>query len=51
VLGKITPAAMLFVQCRDGLSHHPNESVKAEDVAVAFEVMNVFLKLLAEKHA
>lgn len=50
VLGKITPAAMLFVQCRDGLSHHPNESVKVEDVAVAFEVVNDFLQLLAEKN-
>ena len=51
VLGKITPAVMLFVQCRDGLSHHPDESAKVEDIAVALDVMNDFLLLLAEKHA
>jgi allantoate deiminase len=51
VLGKITPAVMLFVQCRDGLSHHPDESAKVEDIAVALDVMNDFLQLLAEKHA
>ncbi len=51
VMGKITPAVMLFVQCRDGLSHHPDESAKAEDIAVAFAVMNDFLQLLAERHA
>ncbi len=51
VLGKITPAVMLFVQCRDGLSHHPDESAKLEDIAVALDVMNDFLQLLAERHA
>lgn len=51
VLGKITPAVTLFVQCRDGLSHHPDESAKVEDIAMALDVMNDFLQLLAEKHA
>ncbi|HEY0549360.1 MAG TPA: allantoate amidohydrolase [Verrucomicrobiae bacterium] len=50
VMGKITPAVMLFVQCRDGLSHHPDESAKAEDIAVALNVMNDFLQFLAQKH-
>jgi allantoate deiminase len=51
VMGRITPAVMLFVQCRDGLSHHPDESAKVEDIAVAFAVINDFLQLLAERHA
>jgi allantoate deiminase len=51
VLGTITPAVMLFVQCRDGLSHHPDESAKVEDIDVALDVMNDFLQLLARKHA
>lgn len=29
------PVAMLFVRCKDGVSHHPDESVTVEDVAVA----------------
>ena len=39
----VMPAAMLFVRCRDGLSHHPLESVAAEDVASALKVMDNFL--------
>jgi allantoate deiminase len=33
------PAAMLFLRCRGGISHHPDESVRTEDVAVALEVL------------
>ncbi|MEH0885803.1 allantoate amidohydrolase [Enterobacter sp. UNJFSC 003] len=31
------PVGMLFVRCRGGVSHHPAESVMAEDVALAIE--------------
>jgi allantoate deiminase len=47
VMGDITPVAMLFVRCKGGISHHPDESVTVEDVAVAIAVMNDFLRLLA----
>jgi len=40
--------AMLFVRCKDGLSHHPLESVAADDVAAALKVMDKFLRLLAQ---
>ena len=50
VMGRITPAVMLFVPCKDGLSHHPDESAKVEDIAVALDVMHDFLQLLAQKH-
>ena len=39
--------AMLFVRCKDGISHHPAESVRVEDVAVALDVVVRFLGLLA----
>ena len=42
------PVAMLFVRCKDGLSHHPLESVRAEDVAAVLKVMDNFLRLLAQ---
>jgi allantoate deiminase len=48
VMAQITPAAMLFVRCKGGVSHHPDESVSGPDVRVAFEVMNDFLQRLAE---
>ncbi|WP_253383957.1 allantoate amidohydrolase [unidentified bacterial endosymbiont] len=31
------PVGMLFVRCRGGISHHPAESVMAEDVALAIK--------------
>ncbi len=49
-LSAITPVGMLFVRCRDGLSHHPDESVQPEDVHIAIAVMLDFLELLAQKH-
>jgi allantoate deiminase len=42
-LAAITPVAMLFVRCKGGVSHHPDESVRVEDVRVAIEVMTDFL--------
>jgi allantoate deiminase len=38
--------AMVFVRCKDGVSHHPDESVRLDDVAVALEVVVQFLRLL-----
>jgi allantoate deiminase len=48
IMAKITPAAMLFIRCKNGVSHHPDESVIVEDVQIAFEVMNDFLQSLAK---
>jgi allantoate deiminase len=50
IMARITPAAMLFLRCRKGISHHPDESVKARDVAIALAVLNDFLQLFAEKY-
>ena len=47
-LAPVMPAAMLFVRCRDGLSHHPLEHVALEDVAAALKVMDNFLGFLAQ---
>jgi hypothetical protein len=47
-MAALTPMAMLFVQCKEGISHNPAESVRKEDVGAAIEVMGRFLTLLAE---
>jgi allantoate deiminase len=39
VMSKVIPAAMLFVRCNKGISHHPEESVKERDVTVALDVL------------
>ena len=41
------PAGMLFLRCAGGVSHHPDESVREEDVAGALEVGSLFLGELA----
>jgi len=46
-LAALAPVAMLFVRCKDGISHNPEESVKEEDVGVAIDVLGEFLRLLA----
>lgn len=47
VLSKLTPVAMLFVRCRDGLSHHPDEYAATADLAMALRVVEDFIARLA----
>jgi allantoate deiminase len=47
VMARLTPIAMLFVRCRDGLSHHPDEYVSPKDLAAALTVTVDFLERLA----
>jgi allantoate deiminase len=50
ILARITPAAMLFIRCRGGISHHPDESASRQDVRVALAVLTDFLRLLASEY-
>lgn len=47
ILARRTPVAMLFVRSPGGISHHPDEAVFEADVALALEVVIVFLDRLA----
>ena len=38
------PSAMLFIRCKDGVSHNPLESVTGEDCQQAFETMVGWIK-------
>jgi allantoate deiminase len=50
-LSAICPVAMLFVRCKNGISHNPAESVKTADVRVAIEVLTDFVQTLAKKNS
>lgn len=39
MMARQTRTTMLFLRCRDGISHHPDESVATDDVAAALEVI------------
>jgi allantoate deiminase len=42
-IGRVHPIGMLFVRCKAGISHHPDESVKSEDVELAARALVAFL--------
>jgi allantoate deiminase len=42
------PAAMLFLRTPNGLSHHPDETVRPDDVQLAFETGLRFLERIAD---
>jgi len=49
MMSRLTPIAMLFVRCAGGISHNPAESVREDDVAVALDVLERFVRRLAEE--
>lgn len=42
-ISAITPVSMLFVRCKEGVSHNPAESIMVEDVEVAIRVLDRFI--------
>jgi allantoate deiminase len=46
IVAALTPPAMLFLRSVGGISHHPDEAVNAEDVALALDVVVRFLHRL-----
>ena len=48
-MAAVCPAAMMFVRCKGGVSHHPAESVKTADVAKAVAALRDFVLLVAEE--
>ena len=49
VMAAVAPMAMLFLRSPEGVSHHPDERVLPEDVAVGLEVLMCYLDLLADR--
>jgi allantoate deiminase len=50
IMARRMPAAMLFLRSPGGISHHPDETVLAEDVAGALEAGMEFLERLDARH-
>jgi allantoate deiminase len=51
ILSSLTPVTMLFVRCRNGLSHHPDEYVQRRDLAAALDITVDFMTRLASSAA
>jgi allantoate deiminase len=48
-MAALTPIAMLFVRCKNGISHHPDESVRVQDVRTAISVLGDFIERFANE--
>jgi len=42
-MASLCEIGMLFVRCKEGLSHHPDEAITAKDAEVAAQVLKSFL--------
>ncbi len=49
VVAEHMPAAMIFLRSPGGISHHPDESVRVEDVEIALRVGAAFLDGLSSQ--
>jgi allantoate deiminase len=47
----VTPIAMLFLRCKGGISHHPDEAVKRADVAAALDAYEATVRELASSRS
>jgi allantoate deiminase len=43
-VAELCPVAMLFVRCRGGISHHPDEAMSCEDADRAEQVLLRFIR-------
>lgn len=50
-MSALCPVAMLFVRCKGGLSHHPDEAITEADGRKAIVVLCDFMLSLAAEHA
>ncbi|WP_183625682.1 allantoate amidohydrolase [Novosphingobium sediminicola] len=51
VMAQLCPTAMLFIRCRDGISHNPAEYVEPADAEAALAVMLGFIEKLGATYA
>lgn len=50
MLSNVTPVSMLFIRCKEGISHNPEEYVSPEDIETSFKVSFDFINELAKKN-
>ena len=51
MMATLGPSAMIFIRCREGISHHPDEHAEPADIAAALDIMCRTVKHLAASHA
>jgi len=51
MISKVAPVTMLFIRCKDGISHHPLEYASPNDIEESLKVMYDFVNELAKKQS
>lgn len=51
VMAALCPTAMLFIRCREGISHNPAEHVDPADAEIALQVLLAFIDRLGARFA
>jgi len=51
MMSKVAPMCMLFIRCKEGISHNPLEYTSPEDIKDALNVCNEFIHKLAQMNA
>jgi allantoate deiminase len=49
-VAELTEIGMLFVRCKGGISHHADEAVRDDDVALAIDALEATVRHLADQH-
>jgi allantoate deiminase len=49
MMSALTPVGMMFVRCRDGVSHNPSEFCESADAEAAVEILMRTLLILADR--
>jgi allantoate deiminase len=49
ILSQLCPVAMLFVRCKEGLSHHPDEFVQVDDIEAALRTAAKFIQNIGRR--
>ncbi len=44
MMAHLCPSAMMFVRCRDGISHNPNEFASPRDMGLAIAALIGFIE-------
>jgi allantoate deiminase len=51
MMAKLCPSGMIFLRCKDGISHNPAESITVEDADVAVRVLLEAVRWLDQRLA
>ena len=50
-MASLVPVGMVFLRCKDGISHSPEESISNEDASIGIEVLSEVVRKIADDYS